>query len=53
MNYEELWLLLKRTVETDYEIFGEESSRYEFHRGAFHEAQTVIRRMNELEDELA
>ena len=44
-----MWRLLKKAVKEDYKIFHNDSSCYEFHRGAFDETQTVIRRMDELE----
>ena len=50
MSYEKMWNLLRRTVNNDYDIFCNESSRFEFHRGVFDEVQTIIRRMDELEE---
>ena len=54
MNFERMWFLLKRTVKEDYDIFSNKSrlgSYSELHKGIASEAQDIIHRMDELEEQ--
>lgn len=50
MSYEEMWYLLKKTIKEDCKIVSN-ISRDDMYKGVSSEAEDILRRMDELEEQ--